>query len=72
MPSSAVFVFKCGNEKCNATVPTDSLNKVKLKVVRSGPVQCKKCGQRTRWSETAQLVVPEKKDDESEILEEVE
>lgn len=34
MPSNAVFVFKCGNEKCNAFVPTASLNLVKLKLVR--------------------------------------
>lgn len=57
MPTNVRFVFKCGNEKCNAVVPTASLNLVKLKLVRRGPVECKKCGKRTKWQETAQLIV---------------
>lgn len=67
MPSNAVFVFKCGNEKCNAVVPTASLNLVKLKLVRRGPVMCKKCGKRTKWQETAQLIVQKKEQEEVEI-----
>lgn len=64
MPSNAVFVFVCGNEKCNAFVPTDSLNKVKLKLVKHYPVECKKCGQRTRWRETARLKVDKTREEQ--------
>ena len=67
MPSNAIFGFKCGNEKCNAFVPTASLNLVKLKLVRRGPVECKKCGKLTQWQETAQLIVPKKETEEVEI-----
>lgn len=67
MPTNARFVFKCGNEKCNAVVPTASLNLVKLKLVRRGPVMCKKCGKRTKWQETAQLIVQKKEQEEIEI-----
>ena len=66
-PANVIFVFKCGNEKCNAVVPTNSLNLVKLKLVHRGPVECKKCGKRTKWQETAQLIVQKKEQEEVEI-----
>lgn len=67
MPTNARFVFKCGNEKCNAVVPTASLNLVRLKLVRRGPVECKKCGKRTKWHGNRWLIAPKKETEEVEI-----
>jgi hypothetical protein len=56
----SVVVFSCGNEKCFATVDPATLNDLRLKIIRSGAVLCKSCGERTIWLETSMLIDVEK------------
>lgn len=50
------IVFECGNDKCNNTIALNSLNSVKLKVLRRWSKSCEQCNTRTVWQEKIQLI----------------
>lgn len=49
-------IFKCGNPKCNNSIASDGLNRVKLKALRQWAKYCTFCGQRTHWLEQSSLL----------------
>lgn len=52
----AIVVFSCGNDKCYATVDPETLNDLRLKIIKSSAVLCSACGERTIWLETSMLI----------------
>lgn len=58
--ANAIFIFKCGNDACNAYIEKNKLDAQKLAEVKHKSVICKKCQRSTRWYEAARLKAPEK------------